>query len=143
MSFRKRPVLAAVFLAFLAAPALGQTSGEEQRLQAIAERLEPARAAASEACGADILLAFDPGSLQPSQSPLAQLSACRAAFDALSGYCAEPEARASVASSLAALLCQSGERRFISLSDGILRFHEEPGGGDSAAFVRGFLDDAL
>lgn len=155
MSVRLRAALTAA-LVFASASALAQSAGdpaERELITRVAERLEPARKAASEACGTPLAIAFDPqsltpggltpGGLTPGSSPFARLTACRAAFSAVAAHCAAPEGRAAVAQNVSALLCVSSSTRLISLSEGILRFEEKPGAPDPESFVETFLLDAL
>ena len=145
MSVRLRAALTAA-LVFASASALAQSAGdpaERELITRVAERLEPARKAASEACGTPLAIAFDPQSLTPGSSPFARLTACRAAFSAVAARCAAPEGRAAVAQNVSALLCVSSSTRLISLSEGILRFEEKPGAPDPESFVETFLLDAL
>jgi hypothetical protein len=150
MSVRLRAALTAA-LVFASAGALAQSAGdpaERELITRVAERLEPARKAASEACGTPLAIAFDPqsltpGGLTPGSSPFARLTACRAAFSAVAARCAAPEGRAAVAQNVSALLCVSSSTRLISLSEGILRFEEKPGAPDPEGFVETFLLDAL
>ena len=145
MSVRLRAALTAA-LVFASASALAQSAGdpaERELITRLAERLEPARKAASEACGTPLALAFDPQSLTPGSSPFARLTACRAAFSAVAARCAAPEGRAAVTQNVSALLCVSSSTRLISLSEGILRFEEKPGAPDPESFVETFLLDAL
>jgi len=146
MSVRIRSALAAAFLLASAGGAQSQSeeaSAQQALITRISERLEPARQAASDACGTPLAIAFDPQSLERETAPLARLSACRAAFSALEGYCAGPERPAAVSESVTALLCVTGSTRLISLSEGILRFEEKPGADDPGEFVSQFLSDAL
>ena len=145
MSVRLRAAFTAA-LVFASASALAQSEGdlaERELITRVAERLEPACRAASEACGTPLAIAFDPQSLTPGSSPFARLTACRAAFSAVAARCAAPEGRAAVAQNVSALLCVSSSTRLISLSEGILRFEEKPGAPDPESFVETFLLDAL
>lgn len=142
----------AVFLLALGCAVLAATpesraqDSEPLSPEVFAERLEPARRAASKACATPLAVAIDPTNrtIEPG-SVFSLLSACRAAFAALEESCGDPRLKEQVAGKVGALLCnRSGpdQGAFISLSEGILRYG--PGGeGDAKSFVSGFLKDAL